>query len=226
MLPVEALAARIKLESSNLFFWELIKWLVSTQHILSATKEVWQHFALWTLVNSSNQELLKGMIKWSRTIFADQESWSRSQTPLRAICKRPTSPRPPGGRVGGGDWILIYVQQPIHKRLYHTIRTTVGFLTCCVSPTRAGDLAAGRKSDGNLATKDVIVCTKDLNCDPNCDPRCLQRVKLMLEAKLTLCCWCSSIWVSTIELEMDSGTHTQHLLGLKGEFVVLTSCLG
>jgi len=124
---------------------------------------------------------------------------------------------------------INYVQQPIHKRLYHTIRTTVGFLTCCVSPTRAGDLAAGRKSDGNLATKDAIVCTKRSELRPellHCDPKCLQGVKLMLEAKLTLCCSCSSIWVSTIELEMDSGTHTQHLLGLKGEFVVLTSCLG
>ena len=49
-------------------------------------------------------------------------------------------------------------QQRLHNRLQHTIRATVGFLTSCVSPVRAADLVAGRKSAGNLATQDAIVC--------------------------------------------------------------------
>ena len=44
-------------------------------------------FVLWTPVKSSDQELWKGMIKQSRTIFTYYVSWSRSQTLLWAVCK-------------------------------------------------------------------------------------------------------------------------------------------
>ena len=37
-------------------------------------------FVLWTHVKSSDQELWMGTIKWSMTIFTNQDSWSQSQT--------------------------------------------------------------------------------------------------------------------------------------------------
>jgi len=42
-------------------------------------------FVLWTPAKSRDQEPQNGVIKWSRTIFSDQYSWSRSQTLLQAL---------------------------------------------------------------------------------------------------------------------------------------------
>jgi len=56
------------------------------------TKEAWLHFVLWTPVKSSDQEPRNGAIKQSRTIFTDQDSWSRSQMLLWAtqcVCDYP-----------------------------------------------------------------------------------------------------------------------------------------
>ena len=59
--------------------------LLSTdQRTFLDTKEAWLHFVLWTPVKSSDQEPRNGAIKRSRTIFSDQDSWSRSQTLLQA----------------------------------------------------------------------------------------------------------------------------------------------
>ena len=44
-------------------------------------------FIFWTPVKWSNQEPQIRAIKQSRMIFTDQDSWSRSQTFVRAICK-------------------------------------------------------------------------------------------------------------------------------------------
>ena len=60
--------------------------LISTnQCTFLDTTEAWLHFVLWTPVKSSDQEPRNGAIKIkrSRTIFSDQDSWSRSQTLLQ-----------------------------------------------------------------------------------------------------------------------------------------------
>ena len=76
------------------FHWRIMEkskatnseWLLSTdQRTFLDTKEAWLRFVLWTPVKSSDQEPRNGAIKWSRTIFTGQDSWSRSQTLLQAM---------------------------------------------------------------------------------------------------------------------------------------------
>ena len=73
------------------FFWSWSRdqdefWAtnINNQSTFLDTMEAWLRFALWTPVKSSDQEPRNGAIKWSRTIFTDQDSWSRLQTLLRA----------------------------------------------------------------------------------------------------------------------------------------------
>ena len=78
---------RDQMESSDRrSFWELTK---GSRRILSnqSTHFLGRRGNAFVLCKSSDQELWKGKIKWSRTIFTNQDSWSRSQMLLWAICK-------------------------------------------------------------------------------------------------------------------------------------------
>ena len=60
------------------------EWLISTdQRTFLDTTEVWLCFALWTPIRSSDQEPWNRVIKWSRTIFTNQDSWLWSQMLLQ-----------------------------------------------------------------------------------------------------------------------------------------------
>ena len=60
--------------------------LISTdQHIFLDSTEAWLCFVLWIPVKSRNREPRIGAIKQSRTIFTDQDFWSRLQTLLQVM---------------------------------------------------------------------------------------------------------------------------------------------
>ena len=58
--------------------------LISTdQHTFLDTTEAWLRFVLWTPIKSGDQKPRNRVIKRSRMIFTDQDSWSRSQMLLQ-----------------------------------------------------------------------------------------------------------------------------------------------
>ena len=83
-LPVEELAAGIKIDSDQGIKMNSERLISTDQCTFSDTWQAWVRFVLWTPVASSDQEPRNGAIKRSRTIFIDQDSWSRSQTLLQA----------------------------------------------------------------------------------------------------------------------------------------------
>jgi len=94
MSPVEAFATGIKMESSDQRSFR--RWSRNQDEFWATNINRSTHFlrylagmamfVLWTPVESSDQQPRNGAIKRSRTIFTDQDSWSRSQMLLWATC--------------------------------------------------------------------------------------------------------------------------------------------
>ena len=82
MSCVEAFATGIKIESSDQSPFG--GWSRNQGDLQTAKNQQWRtHGYNLTFDPWSNQEPQKGMIKQSSTLFADQKTWSQSQTPLR-----------------------------------------------------------------------------------------------------------------------------------------------
>jgi len=160
--PIEAFATGIKMESSDQHSFRRqsrdqddSEQLKSTdQCTFSDTKESWLRFVLWTPVKSRDQEPQNGAIKWSRTIFSDQDSWSRSQTLLQAL--HMWLP------LDGPLWCMGSIMQPMQLGSENSARQSR--VKCCLIPDCTA-CASNTTVDHPITTSHVTVGYLELQLD-------------------------------------------------------------